>query len=228
MIAVPITAKKIEDAFEEIEEANKKADAIELRLDYLDKVNENELKKLIEACDKKVIVTARPKREGGFFKGTEIKRISLLINAAKIGADFVDIEASTNSKLITKLIKNRKTARIILSYHNFKETPHFDELKKVFDKLAKKKGVSVVKIVTYARTMLDNEMCFMLIKHAKSQGKRIICFSMGIFGRDSRTLSVFFGAYMTFASLEKGKESADGQMTVDEMKRTYNGLSVMF
>jgi 3-dehydroquinate dehydratase/shikimate dehydrogenase len=43
-------------------------------------------------------------------------------------------------------------------------------------------------------------------------------------GRISRIASPLFGGYLTFASLEEGEESADGQIPVTEMKRILDIL----
>jgi 3-dehydroquinate dehydratase len=48
---------------------------------------------------------------------------------------------------------------------------------------------------------------------------------MGPMGRMSRVFSVPMGAYMTFASLEAGQESANGQIPVDKMKEIMELLS---
>lgn len=45
---------------------------------------------------------------------------------------------------------------------------------------------------------------------------------MGELGHISRILTRKFGGLLTFASLEGGKESAPGQLTVDELSRTYH------
>ena len=45
---------------------------------------------------------------------------------------------------------------------------------------------------------------------------------MGELGNISRILTSKFGGFLTFASLEKGKESAPGQLTVDELSKIYH------
>ena len=54
MICIPITALNTESAISDIKKANNLADIIELRVDYISNLN---LKKLIEAAEKPVIVT---------------------------------------------------------------------------------------------------------------------------------------------------------------------------
>jgi 3-dehydroquinate dehydratase len=47
---------------------------------------------------------------------------------------------------------------------------------------------------------------------------------MGELGKVSRLLSPLFGGFFTFASLEQGSETASGQMTIQEIKATYELL----
>ena len=86
----------------------KGADLIELRLDYIKSLNNTKLKSLIENCKKPVIATNRKKDEGGFFNGSEAKRIEILKNAIKFGADYADIEYSSGKKSIRDLIYNKR------------------------------------------------------------------------------------------------------------------------
>jgi 3-dehydroquinate dehydratase len=47
---------------------------------------------------------------------------------------------------------------------------------------------------------------------------------MGENGKVSRLLSPLFGAFFTFASLEQGNETAPGQMTIQDMRASYELL----
>lgn len=227
MICVPITATTIEEASKEIAQANKVADAIELRADYIRGINTHTLEKLIKECKKKCIVTIRPKKYRGKFSGNEKARIALLKKAVLGGADFIDVEFGTKPATIKSLNAKGHT-KIILSYHNFRSTPNIAELKELYAKMKEVKGVSILKIVTYAKSINDNATIFSLLKHARNDRQEIIAFAMGLLGRDSRILSLPMGAYLTFASLRQGKESAEGQIPFEELKKVYQGLKFMF
>ncbi|NIS60800.1 MAG: type I 3-dehydroquinate dehydratase, partial [Proteobacteria bacterium] len=79
-------------------------------------------------------------------------------------------------------------------------------------------GANIIKIVTYANTMEDNLRVLELIPHARKRGLEIIAFCMGEMGRISRVMAALLGSYFSYASLEKGAESAPGQLTVQEME----------
>ena len=229
MICIPITARKISEAIEQIKEASEDADVIELRLDYFKELTEKDLKKLLKASKKPFICTCRKLEEGGLFKGTESKRIGVLKKAMKLKADYIDLEYSTskaNKEKIHEYNKKYKT-KIILSKHYFGHTPEFEDLINLFNKMKKEKHYAL-KIITKANTHDDSKIIFSLLRNAKRKGVKLISFCMGRIGRDSRILSMPLGSYLTFASLGEGSESAEGQLPIKELKKIYSGLRVMF
>jgi 3-dehydroquinate dehydratase/shikimate dehydrogenase len=213
MICIPITARSTEDTISEISSASKCADIIELRIDYIPESQEAErcIEESLKSKTKPVIVTNRPEREGGKFNGSEQDRLRLLQKAIDLGADYVDVEYDS-----IKQIVRRRNSKVIISYHNFKETPQ--NLSKIYDDICQHKP-DIVKIVTYANDITDNIRIFKLLNTANIP---IISFCMGELGHISRILTRKFGGLLTFASLERGKESAPGQLTVDELSRIYH------
>ena len=230
MICVPVASNKIEKALEMIKSANETADMIELRLDFFTKLGEKELKQMLRTTKKPVICTCRRLEEGGLFRGTESQRISLLKKCMKFGADYIDVEFETKKVQKEKLKEykeeNKCKTKTILSKHYFGSTPEYELLLKLMNSMKKEKP-DVIKIITKANNVNDNHIIFQLLKEAKRKEISIISFCMGPLGTDSRILSMPFGAFLTFASLNAGAESADGQIPIDAMKKIYAGLRVM-
>ncbi len=213
MICIPITARSTEETISEMASASKHADIIELRIDYIPEL-QNALtciEKSLKSTTKPLIITNRPEREGGKFNGSEQDRLSLLQRAIELEADYVDIEYDS-----IKQINRRNSSKIIISYHDFKETPH--NLGRIYSDICQHKP-DIVKIVTYANDITDNIRIFELLKSAKVP---TISFCMGELGHISRILTKKFGGILTFATLEKGKESAPGQLTVKELSEIYH------
>jgi len=82
-----------------------------------------------------------------------------------------------------------------------------------------------VKIVTYADSVEDNFRVLQLIPRSLAEGQAIVAFCMGPQGRISRILAPVLGSCISYASLRKGAESAPGQPTVSEMRRTLRCLT---
>ncbi|MBT6052998.1 MAG: type I 3-dehydroquinate dehydratase, partial [Candidatus Scalindua sp.] len=121
MICIPITARSAEDTVSEMLSASKYADIVELRIDYIPELQNAEtcIEESLKRKTKPVIITNRPEREGGKFNGREQDRLHLLQKAIELGADYVDVEYDS-----IKQITRRNSSKIIISHHNFKETPH--------------------------------------------------------------------------------------------------------
>jgi len=233
MICIPITAGTKKEALHAIERSCRLADFIELRMDL---INGGRLEEFISAArgdsdSIKIIVTCRKKEEAAPAGGTVLakstarnteEKIALLKEAIVLGADFVDIELAEGQAAIKELqafcAKHGGKTKIIISYHNLKETPALTELKQIFHQCAKFKP-SIVKMVTTAKTIEDNLITLNLISYAQKRSQEIISLCMGDKGGISRIAAPLMGSYLSFAAVERGGHSAPGQFTVGEMKR---------
>ena len=79
----------------------------------------------------------------------------------------------------------------------------------------------ILKIVTYARDITNNLALFELLRRSKKDDKKLIALCMGEKGEVSRILSPLLGGFLTFGSLETGKETAPGQITGSKLKDIY-------
>lgn len=215
MICVPIVGASMPKALEQIAAAEKIADILELRLDLIASFD---LHALLNRIAKPVIVTNRSKLDGGQFKGGDKERVQALRDALAAGADYVDIEVSTPREHLRPFLEGREASRVIISYHDFSHTP--ENLNPLYETMAGLPG-GVLKIVTYARDLSDNLKMFQLLKRAKKENKKLIGLCMGGLGEISRVLSPLYGGFLTFGSLETGKESAPGQIPAKTLKEVY-------
>ncbi len=219
-LCIPVVETTVKKALAALKEANRRADLVELRVDYLDRVS---LPPLFESREKPLIVTHRRKEEGGKYKGEERRRLAVLQEAVDLGGDYIDVELATEKSLLRSLIRNKGRTQVILSFHDFRRTPSREELQRVFGQMIRL-GADVVKMVPFARSWEDNLTILSMIPFATERRQKIVAFCMGEKGRISRIFSPFLGAAWTYASLSRGKASAPGQLTVDEMKAIWKTL----
>ena len=222
MFCIPIIAKNTDEAFEKIARASTLADMLEIRLDMMDMFD---LHEIIKAASKPVLVTYRSKKEGG--KGIEdpAARTDYILTAIQKGADLVDVELSLPRRWREKILDTEGGSRIVISTHINDGTPSQLDLEKIFKDCADTHS-DIVKIVTRAETWADNLRVLELIPKAHDLGIKIIAFCMGPMGRISRIVSHLMGGYLTFASLEEGEESADGQIPIRQMKQIIDMLKI--
>ena len=209
------------EAFPLIEKAEKtKADFIEVRLDSLE--TSRNLQEVVKATNIPLIATNKLHSEHGFFAGTETERQLTLLNAAKAGFQYVDIDIC--SPLYQETIGKVKLlgSKTIASYHKYEGALDASEMDKVLGQQISS-GATVFKIVTMARKIEDNLTALDFVA-AKASQLKLVCFCMGEQGKISRLMSPLFGAFFTFASLESGSQTALGQMTAEEMRLAYSLL----
>lgn len=215
MICIPIVGPSMTKALEDIPLAETIADILELRIDL---IHEPDLPGLLGAASKPCIVTNRTKLEGGQFRGSEPERVGWLQQAIDLNADYIDIEVSTAKDLLKPVLEAEKKTRVILSYHDFTKTP--EDLNPLYETLREFPS-DIIKIVTYAKDINDNLTLFEILKRAKAENRKLIGLCMGEYGEISRVLSPLFGGFLTFGSLETGKESAPGQILASVLRNVY-------
>jgi len=168
-----------------------------------------------------VIVTYRPKCEGGQYDGEDQPRFEALLLAMELGAEYVDIEFKVADKFLNFLSGRKpETCKLIVSFHNYDYTPSVEELLSLVDQI-QATGADIVKIATTAAEIDDVSRMFQVLVHCKAKQLPIIGLVMKERGFISQILCAKYGGYLTFASLEKGKESAPGQPTVAELVNKY-------
>ncbi|MDO4629011.1 MAG: type I 3-dehydroquinate dehydratase [Planctomycetia bacterium] len=184
---------------------------VELRLDHLQA--EADLETLLTDRPTPVIVTVRRAEDGGVFCGTEERRRNLLRSAMLAGAEYVDLEDGVAGE-----IPRVGTARRLVSYHNFVETP--ENLEEIYDRMVAQ-DADVVKIVCMAKTPTDNVRILDLV--AKKRGKKVpvVGFCMGEMGKPSRILCQGMGSPFTYCAFTKGAEPAPGMIPWDVMRDLY-------
>ncbi|OGD52960.1 type I 3-dehydroquinate dehydratase [Candidatus Bathyarchaeota archaeon RBG_13_38_9] len=222
-ICVSIMPKTIEEAKRLEEEAERKdADLIEIRLDLLN--SDTNLEDIKNHVDMIKIGTIRSSNQGGMFSGSEEARFQTLLNASRAGFDYIDIEDSVeNLEIKIKSIKELGS-KIIISHHNMESTPTLIELENILARNSQFKG-DVYKIVTTAKSIEDSLIALNFLNTA-SKNFTIVCFAMGNYGRLSRVTSPFFGGFFTMASIKKGDETANGQLTIDDLKKIYQIINL--
>lgn len=227
-ICIPIVAGNIEELKKQAKKIMlKPADLVEFRIDHLEWYRDpafviTALKKIREILENKpVIATFRTAEEGGEQKlsGREYAEIcELLICSGLI--DLIDLEYSKGMDLLEPLIRSaaEHQVRVILSSHNFRETPPLEDMVRKM-KAMKACGADIVKLAVMPQSPED----VLRLLEASLQMKKeeepvpLITISMSAMGMVTRLAGELTGSSVTFASA--GRTSAPGQFDADELDR---------
>ena len=176
------------------------ADLVELRLDSVADPN---VAGALAGRRTPVVVTCRPKWEGGSFEGSEGERRRILNDALDQGAEYVDVEYKAG---FDDLIRATGGRRIVLSMHDFEGVP--DDLP---ERVRQMRGAraEIVKIAVYARSLSDN----LRLLGLRDSGRQTVLVGMGPAGVATRVLAAHFDSCWSYA----GDGHAPGQILASRM-----------
>lgn len=199
--------------FEEIKQLLPALSLAEIRIDLLNLSN-NELR---ECCSMhhNLIATYRPNSdEYGLMK-------DVLIEAIESGAAWVDVDLDTPAEIIKDIAEKAlsKNCRLIVSYHNYSETPTLSFLESIIENANAYHG-GLTKIACMATSPGDSARVLSLYEKHTS----LIAFCMGQLGTITRIASPLLGAPFTYASLPEN-QTAPGQIDYISMNNLLNTIN---
>ncbi len=222
-ICVSISSPNETEIVSQIQRAERlTADLVEVRLDKLRSYDG--LRKIAKSAKRPLIATNRPRRKKGDFSGPEERRVKILTQAAEEGFEYVDVELGTSNLAKTVSLLKEKGAKVIVSHHDYFRTPDKAKLASLMVRSLKLEP-DVCKIATTALATSDNltVLAFLQSNHRKTP---LVTFAMGNPGVWSRILCPIYGGAFTYASLQKGRETAPGQLTVSDLRSIYGMLGI--
>ena len=208
MLAVALGPPDMATALRELPRARAEADCVELRLDLIGAGFRPARCCCAERGSLPVVVTLRPPEQGGKCPLPASERLEVLLQAAELGAEYVDVEFDAlSADALNEL--HAQGARVIVSRHDFSQMPPglADEW---WPRLAEL-GADVVKVVG---TASDPRECLPVLRALEAADRPTIAIAMGGAGRPSRVLALRYAeCLLTYAALESDSGTAPGQIT---------------
>jgi 3-dehydroquinate dehydratase / shikimate dehydrogenase len=220
-ICVSISAITSNELIEQMTRADEFADVIEIRFDYLVK---SEIDRFFQDFDRKrfsslLLTTFRATEQGGNRKLTLSQREEFWHHSHVFEfTDWADIEEDVFAQDMKNLWGANVFAKFIKSTHYFDCVPN--DLPEIYERL-KQTDADVIKIAVQANDINDTIPIWKLLERAKSENKEFIPIAMGESGKWTRILGLAHGAFMTYASLDSGSETAPGQVSATDLQNVY-------
>ncbi len=211
-ICVSVCAETADEMTAKIKQAEEFADVIEVRFDCLRSDQISNLKSQISnlKSDVLLLATHRSAEQGGKSAASIQKRKEFWrsINGKYWGAD---LECDVFD------IFNGSPNRII-SQHDLVGVPA--DLDAIYERMSST-GAEITKLAVTPNDITDCLSIWKLLERANDVHKQFIPIAMGDAGKWTRILGLAHGAFMTYASLEAGDETAPGQVTAKDMIEVY-------
>lgn len=222
-IVVPVLPTTVAEVQELNVEKYRKADIIEWRADFL-----GDIESILQAApfifekfkDFSLLFTVRTANEGGNISISKKDYVTLLKKVAKFDPDYIDIEYFSYRKALPQLLEFKE--KIVLSYHNFFESP--TDLTARMMKMQREE-TGFVKVAIMAQRECDVLDLLQITRDFTMEyGPKFIGIAMGELGKISRVAGGLTGSVWTFVALDKEKGSAPGQLTLPQMLDVLDAL----
>jgi 3-dehydroquinate dehydratase-1 len=232
-ICAPLVGRTRESLLAEVASvAAKKPDILEWRVDFFEGIADTAEVVAMAAQIRQaagglpLLFTRRSMREGGEAIALSEQQVVGLYRAvcATGQVDIVDFELGNDPDHVREVreLSRAHQVKLILSFHDFKETPPLDFLNRRFED-AERLGADIAKVAVMPRDMEDVLTLLMAtLESSRKLGIPVVSMSMGGLGALTRLCGWAFGSAMTFAVGENS--SAPGQMPIEDVE---TGLAVL-
>ena len=192
------------------------ADIIEWRADFLAKEAILQVAPAIfeKFAGRELLFTLRTRSEGGEIDLSSEEYVQIIKDVTQLyQPDYVDFEYYTHKDVFDQMLD---FPNLVLSYHNFQETP--DNMMEILSELTSRTP-KVVKVSVMAHTEQDVLDLMNYTRGFKTLNPEqdYVTISMGKIGKVSRITSDVTGSSWSFASLDEA--SAPGQISLSSMKK---------
>ena len=192
------------------------ADIIEWRADYLPKEAILQVAPAIfeKFAGRELVFTLRTRSEGGEIDLSPEEYIHLIKEVAQLyQPDYIDVEYYSYKDVFEEMLD---FPNLVLSYHNFQETP--ENMMEILSELTSL-NPKLVKVAVMAHTEQDVLDLMNYTRGFKTLNpeQEYVTISMGKVGKVSRITADVTGSSWSFASLDEA--SAPGQISLANMKK---------
>ena len=192
------------------------ADIIEWRADFLPKDAILQVAPAIfeKFAGRELLFTLRTRAEGGEIDLDSAEYVQIIKDVAQLyQPEYIDFEYFSHKDVFEEMLD---FPNLVLSYHNFQETP--ENMMEILSELTSLTP-KVVKVSVMAHTEQDvlDLMNFTRGLKTLNPEQEYVTISMGKVGKVSRITSDVTGSSWSFASLDEA--SAPGQISLSSMKK---------
>jgi 3-dehydroquinate dehydratase/shikimate dehydrogenase len=212
-ICVSLTDETTAQVVERMRQLAGTADLFEVRGDLVTDLN---LLEILRAKTEALLFTARSVSEGGRWDDADPRRRLVLLEAVRRGYDYVDVELRAGYPQVGI----EKAGRgLVVSYHDLHGMP--DDLDSLYKKMCKE-GADIVKIAATPSSFADvGRLLGFARRVSEHDGPPLIAIALGPLGVLTRILAGRYGAPFTYASAERGREAAPGQLPAQLLADVY-------
>ena len=200
------------------------ADAVEFRMDLAG----DPLSALVEYDGElPILATNRVEWEGGEASDDAERLETLRVAAEHPRVEAIDVElsaiANDDDSLRTVAHAREHGARVVVSVHDFEETPARREMARLLDQALEFGDVG--KLAVTADSLDDVLRLLAVTRGKENAGDPVATMAMGEAGRHSRAVAPLYGSRIGYAPVEPADATAPGQYDLATLRELVERLS---
>lgn len=197
-------------------------DFYEIWLDYIQDLDNTFITDIAKKHEGKLIFLFRRQNLEKIRLSLE-KRQNIISLLSKLNV-FLDIDFLNQYDELEFLKQKVRKSKLILSYHNYKETPKLDYLLNLINKM-KKYNPDIFKIATTCNKETDALSLLNLLLKLKAQKLKYIVLGMGEKGLITRIFGPIWENEISYAPQNFKEQSAAGQLTRKQLELIFKEIS---
>jgi len=217
---LPIIKAKKSEVLESIRQAPN-YDYYEIWLDYIEDLDETFIEKIIKDHERKLILLFR-RQNLEKIRMVESERTAVLDLLHK-KKTYVDLDITVQKPELQYINDNNLEIPVIISYHNYLETPYQSELQTIIENIIKL-SPAIVKIAAQCNNDSDALILMNILQMLRQRKQRYIILGMGEYGKITRILGLLWGNEINFAPQSTKEKSAPGQLTKKQFENILRNL----
>ncbi len=218
---LPIIKKSKSEVLETIDQNRSEFSFFEVWLDYIEDLDIEFIEKLSDELGEKLIFLLR--RQNLEQIQMSLQKRHTIMQLLSHQKSLLDLDIRQQDEL--HFLKEQSLlSPLILSYHNYGETPQKEVLRETIESMREYKP-AIYKIATFCKTKKEAVRLLDLLVELKDQSLRCIILGMGELGTVTRIFGTLWGNELVFAPLEKTASSAPGQLTKEELEKIFSTIS---
>lgn len=213
---LPIIKPSKTEVIETIERLEDKYGYFEVWLDYIEDLDIDFVSDLISRYRDRIILV---------FRRQNLEPVKMLPEQRKKVLDsatgencLVDLDITAQAEDLNYLKSSGKDKNLLCSYHNYEETPDYDELENIVNKM-ERYSPSIIKLSTMCNSMDDALRLIKLKVRFLESGRRHIVLGMGEEGKITRVFGALWGNELIFIPETTNEASAPGQIGREEFDK---------
>lgn len=228
-ICLPIIQDSVASVLAIIEQAPSSYQIFEIWADYVLDFSPSSIADLLRACgDRELLFLFR--RQNSVAPRLPLSQrlalIETLISHQQSQSIAIDFDIHTQREEIEWLSTQTYTNTVILSYHNYQETPATSELDAISAEMWNH-NATISKFSTFCQSPEDALRLLELLVTLRKNDRRCTVLGMGAYGLITRVFGPLWGSEIAYAPQVMAHSSAPGQLTLSELQELLEKLRIV-